>query len=535
MVKFFRLYISDTTFESNSMGIFIIFFWGTVLLYVLDFYKLVKRKSQVETAVIMSIPTAISVITSIFALLFLKVPKPGELDSFVEALFTPKICLELVHIVAVYVIIWMITYFSQKKRVRKDVRKWIISCVPDYCFGMGIIIATVCRFSVGVHFFTMYNQIFMWLYAYCIFLLSCKIILFTVGNLVRLYSMKITIFQWTEKKNPALFLAGYFYFCQNAILRNALLFELLLLVPLTIAIGSEWTYEIIFYTWFLYPGAIFVIAGATAPIRKGLNQFLEWGEEGKIKRMFCQEYFLEEALYKDDSFTVTRHFLVAEQHPADVYYWPYLRSVSSEILGKEGNCRELVFSDGKVYRFTSEELVESGEIFRYAQRYMQNREEVKGEQKKSRFMKDIYLGYSDEAVEKVVQDWLSCNEFYKTLWNGVSMWRTDLLLVHVSFFFDYSYENGTLHLEAFLVCGKKEELDLNGWGAVRYRKEYLELIISLLGEIVALAPENSTLSVEGILGEMYIKALKNYKILMSIIFVIMLLFVLALKTIYSHP
>ena len=230
----------------------------------------------------------------------------------------------------------------------------------------------MCRFCVGIHFFTISNQIFLWLYAYCILFLSCKVILFIVGNLVRLYSLRITIFRWTESKNPASFLARYFYFYQSAILRNAILFELGLLVPLTVIISDYgWDYEMSSMLLFLYLGAVLVVAVSIAPVRERLNCFARWGGSEKSKRLFCQEYFTEEALYKDDNFTITRHFLVLEQRPADVYYWPYLKNVSGWIFGEEGKYRELVFSDGKACRFIPEEVGKSEEIFQYAHRHME--------------------------------------------------------------------------------------------------------------------------------------------------------------------
>lgn len=372
MVDFFRLYIGNIAFENNSLDIILIILYVNVFIYLLDFYNLVKRKSKAETLAVMGVPTVVAVMGSVFAVLFVSVPEPGNLDSFVAVLAEPEVCMHLVFIVGVYAILWLITYFSQKKRARKDIRKWIISCIPDYCFAVGVILGTVCRLIVGINFFTINNQTFLWMYAYCIFFLSCKAILLTVGNLVRLYSLKITIFRWTERKNPASFLARYFYFCQSAILRNVMLFELGLLIPLTVLFYDYGlTYELFFMMLFFYLSAGFVVVVSTAPVRKGLNQFLQWDGAEKSKRLFCQEYFLEEALYKDDNFTVTRHFLIAEQHPADVFYWPYLRNVSGWILGNEGNYRELVFSDGKVYRFTPEEAAESEEIFRYAQRRME--------------------------------------------------------------------------------------------------------------------------------------------------------------------
>lgn len=143
----------------------------------------------------------------------------------------------------------------------------------------------------------------------------------------------------------------------------------------------------------------------------------------------------------------------------------------------------------------------------------------------SRFMKDVYLGCPDEAVEKVVQDYLFRNRFHETQWNGKSIWGADSICAPNYRLFDYSYQNGNLHIEAFLRHGKSGELDLNGWEAMGDRKAYLESIVFLLQEIVALTPENSALSVERILGEMDNKTLKNYRILWPIVIVIAMIFI----------
>lgn len=139
----------------------------------------------------------------------------------------------------------------------------------------------------------------------------------------------------------------------------------------------------------------------------------------------------------------------------------------------------------------------------------------------SRFIKDIYLGCSADAVEKVVQDYLSDNEFHKTEWNGEYIWGKDSVYAPNYRLFDYRYQNGSLHIEAFLRHGKSGELDLDGWEAMRDRKAYLESILGLLQNIVAL----SGFTVE-ILGKTERKAMKRYRIMLPIILVLAILLVL---------
>lgn len=140
----------------------------------------------------------------------------------------------------------------------------------------------------------------------------------------------------------------------------------------------------------------------------------------------------------------------------------------------------------------------------------------------SRFIKDIYLGCSADAVEKVVQDYLSDNEFHKTEWNGEYIWGKDSVYAPNYRLFDYRYQNGSLHIEAFLRHGKSGELDLDGWEAMRDRKAYLESILGLLQNIVAL----SGFTVESILGKTERKAMKRYRIMLPIILVLAIILVL---------
>lgn len=144
----------------------------------------------------------------------------------------------------------------------------------------------------------------------------------------------------------------------------------------------------------------------------------------------------------------------------------------------------------------------------------------------SRFIKDIYLGCSADAVEKVVQDYLSDNEFHKTEWNGEYIYGKDSVYAPNYRLFDYRYQNGSLHIEAFLRHGKNGELDLDGWESMRDRKAYLESILCLLQNIVALMPKESGFSVESILGETERKAMKRYRIMLPIILVLVILFIL---------
>uniref|UniRef100_UPI004057B971 hypothetical protein n=1 Tax=Acetatifactor sp. TaxID=1872090 RepID=UPI004057B971 len=247
------------------------------------------------------------------------------------------------------------------KRKRKDVHKWLLSCIPDICFSVMILLGAVCQWIVR-------KDIFLWLYLYSIYFLCCKVLLLTIGNVVRIYSLKITVFRWKERKNSTAFLARYFLFYQNAIARNVFLFMFGLLIPLTVLLNDVgWTSETASIMGFLYLGALLPLGLSCMPAKAGLNQFAAWGDSERLKRLFCQEYFAEDHLYHDDNFTVTKHFLIEEQRPATVYYWPCLKSISGWIIDKDNRHKSFFFTDGKECRFTPEEAKLSEQVFRYAQ------------------------------------------------------------------------------------------------------------------------------------------------------------------------
>ena len=119
MIDFFRLYISDFAFKNNSLEIVLIILFVNIFIYLLDFYNLVKRKSKAETLAIMGVPLVVSAIGSVLMVTAVNIPDPGQLDPFVEVLTEPEVCLQLCFIVGIYVILWLITYFSQKKAFAK--------------------------------------------------------------------------------------------------------------------------------------------------------------------------------------------------------------------------------------------------------------------------------------------------------------------------------------------------------------------------------------------------------------------------------
>lgn len=373
LFDFFQLFC--VTDGSLMLGLSLPILEANMLLYFADFYHMVKRKSRQETMALLCIPCLAVFTLSFFAMTFVRVPKPGELGAFLTALSEPGLSLSLLMVSALYVLLWLSAYIFKQKYGRRQMVSWILSSIPDFIFCFGIVAGSLGRLALGMDFLTAYGQRVVWLYLYCIYFLACKIILLIVFTLISLYSMRLP-FRWKEGRNPVFFLSRYFLFYQNAMARNTLLFGLIILagvlVPLVL-FEDETTPE----QMFLIVGTLvcciaIIFFCSTIAVRTGLRQFLRWGNEYRVKELFCREYFTQEPLYQDSQYTVTRHFLIAEQYPALVYFWGKLCRVSDRHIDKDGECSQLSFADGQTCRMSIQEALDSRPVFEYAKSLLEN-------------------------------------------------------------------------------------------------------------------------------------------------------------------
>lgn len=377
LMNFFQLYIDiDGGILSGSLGAGMLILYANVILYFLDFYQEVKRKSREETLALLSIPFLVSLVGAALASILVYIPKAGglRLEAFMDALSDSKLPLLLLALPMLYGICWLIVYISRKKRGGKESYRWVCSCIPDYFFCVGAVIGSLGGTVWGRSFLAAYGQRILWLYLWSIYLLCCKIVLLIFLNLVRLYTLRLP-FRWKEGKNPASFVKRYFFFYQNAMARSALLFGA---VALACVGGPLFLYEEGKTLWwgilflFAFGGCLWgIFLFATRSVRAGLRKFSEWGDWNRITELFCREYFAQEVLYRNSDFTVTRHFLVAEQYAARVYYWENLRSVSGKIADKNGVGRELAFADGQVCYMPLAEAEENRQVFAYAEEVLE--------------------------------------------------------------------------------------------------------------------------------------------------------------------
>lgn len=421
LFSFFKLYIDDSF---NSLGGTLLMLYGNVIFYIVDFYSLVKRKSYKETTAIMAIPVTLSVMGSALLEMLVHIPGVEKLGKFASALQDKKLHFALCGLVMLYGILWAFSFLFHKMYQKKDSRRFVLSCILDYLCIFCILSGSISVLIQGDESFLLVVKWILWLYLHAIYLLSCKIILLAAGLLVQIYCTRLTMFRWREGKNTFAFLFRYYAFYQNAIVRSILLFELGILIPLTIALAKEgWNLQATGIMGFLYLAGAFVILVSLSSCMKMLHLFKQWGNPSRTREMFCREYFCEEAIFRNKSYTVTRHFLIDEQTPSAVYYWPLLNKVGNWIYDKKGRSRTLWFSDGTFCKFSEDEVLSSEQVFQYAKKIYD------GEQ--------IYFDGMKEETPKTVAGENRYDVFLKKMAIYVVF-----LIMFANLFFQYSPNSG---------------------------------------------------------------------------------------------
>lgn len=379
LFEFFKLYFDPDSAVGVDFFVMIILY-ANAALYMYDFYQLIKRKSQAETMGMFVIPFGVSMAGAGLAAMMLHVPDPGteRIALFGAALEKQKLQAYLVLLAFLWIVLWGICYLLQRRREKKQTARWVLSCIPDAVFAAAVIFSFLYSVSGGKSLFSVTSGWVLWGYLYAVYFLGCKTVLLAVGLIVRLYSVRLTFVKWREGKRPGAFLFRYYHFYQNAILRNVLLFEGAALAFLTAMFVMspplpEERGDVVMMMLFLYLCAAVVITIASAPVRKRLAMFREWGDAGQLKELFCREYFAWEPVSKNEEYVVTRHFLVDVQRPAAIYYWGDLKNIGGLHLDVKGQSRSLYFEKAGELKFSGKEAATAQDAFTYARRWIQMR------------------------------------------------------------------------------------------------------------------------------------------------------------------
>lgn len=118
--------------------------------------------------------------------------------------------------------------------------------------------------------------------------------------------------------------------------------------------------------------------------------------------------------------------------------------------------------------------------------------------KNERYIKNIVLELPAEAVEPAMQEFIKNNQFYQSQWHGDACWTADYLNVNGYYFFKYSYDGKTLHMEAWLRNGKNGEMGLTGFAGATVKVPYLRKINQLSQQLIQLLPAGSPLKVQAL-------------------------------------
>lgn len=126
----------------------------------------------------------------------------------------------------------------------------------------------------------------------------------------------------------------------------------------------------------------------------------------------------------------------------------------------------------------------------------------------TRYIREIDLQLPEEEVQGLIYGFLKENGFYRGEWQGKTCWTADFGInmamspLRVTkantgvYFFDFTYENGRLHFEAWIRDGKKKEIGLTGWYLWQIKMPYTDLVSSLEKELINKLPQDSELRLQ---------------------------------------
>lgn len=98
---------------------------------------------------------------------------------------------------------------------------------------------------------------------------------------------------------------------------------------------------------------------------------------------------------------------------------------------------------------------------------------------KGRYTKDLVLNKPDDFVNFMLNDYLQKNQFTMSDWKGEPAYRAGDAMLEGYKYLKWSYQDGTLHLEAWLKGSMGKEMDLDGFVATVQKKPYKESLEQL--------------------------------------------------------
>ena len=121
----------------------------------------------------------------------------------------------------------------------------------------------------------------------------------------------------------------------------------------------------------------------------------------------------------------------------------------------------------------------------------------------ARYVKDLVLNKPEDFVTFIMNDYLQKNQFVVSEWKGEPAYRTGDALIEGYKYMKWSYENGTLHLEAWMKSTFGKEMGLDGFVGALQKKPYregLEQLFHVLKQAIPEAGMNEMAGQQGMNG-----------------------------------
>ena len=121
----------------------------------------------------------------------------------------------------------------------------------------------------------------------------------------------------------------------------------------------------------------------------------------------------------------------------------------------------------------------------------------------ARYVKNLVLNKPEDFVTFIMNDYLQKNQFVVSEWKGEPAYRTGDALIEGYKYLKWSYENGTLHLEAWMKSTFGKEMGLDGFVGALQKKPYregLEQLFHVLKQAIPEAGMNEMTGQQGMNG-----------------------------------
>lgn len=106
----------------------------------------------------MLLPWAVSTLGGVMLAGFVGIPASPELDLFAKVLESRQLLWKILGVVLSYFVLWGIFLLYQKRR-KRNLKKWLISCIPDYLYVPVVVTAPIYGLITGDNLFTVLDGI----------------------------------------------------------------------------------------------------------------------------------------------------------------------------------------------------------------------------------------------------------------------------------------------------------------------------------------------------------------------------------------